>query len=61
MVKSYVIKMSKEEKKAIEYLISRAKNIEKQELKLFLDITKRDKSEFIEAIKTYIREREFRI
>lgn len=50
-----------EEKERIQYLISRAKNIEKQELKWFLDITKRDKPEFINAIRTYIEMPEFRI
>lgn len=50
-----------EQKDEIQYLISSAKRIEKEELKWFLKITKRDKPEFIEAIRTYIRESECRI
>lgn len=50
-----------EQKDEIQYLISRAKRIEKEEIKRFLKITKRDKPEFIEAIRTYIKEPEYRI
>lgn len=45
----------------IKGLISRAKRIERNEFKWFMNITQRDKPEFIDAIRTYIREREFRI
>lgn len=50
-----------EQKDEIQYLISRAKSIDKKELNWFLDITKRDKPEFIDAIRTYIKEPEFRV
>lgn len=50
-----------EQKNEIQYLISRAKRIKKEGLKYFLGITKRDKPEFIEAIRTYIKEPECRV
>lgn len=48
-------------KSYIKGIISRAKGIEKEEFKWFMNITQRDKPEFIEAIRTYIKEPEFRV
>lgn len=50
-----------QKKDDIKGLISRAKRIYREELKWFLKITQRDKPEFIDAIRTYIKEPEFRI
>lgn len=50
-----------EQKKEIIGLICRAKRIKRSEFKWFMNITERDKPEFIETIRTYIREPECRV